>query len=76
MKKVSIILTLFLGLTLSFNAFAQVPPPPPPPPDHGETGNQNGGNAPIGGGLLLLLGLAGVYGVVKLKNFKKEELEE
>ncbi len=74
MKKIAIILTLFLILTLGYNTMAQVPPPPPP--DHGLDGNQNGGTAPIGSGLFVLLGLAGAYGVMKLRNKNKEELED
>ncbi len=53
-------------ITFSISSFAQEPPPPP----GGSTGstntdgNRNGG-APIGSGLLILLGLAGTYGGYK-----------
>ncbi len=74
MKKISIIITLAAALTLSINSFAQAPPPPPP--DHGSTGNQNGGNAPIGSGLAILMGLGLAYGGKKLYDSRKENLEE
>ena len=35
----------------------------PPPPDYGEDGNQP---APIGSGIVILLALAGAYGVKKV----------
>ncbi len=73
-KKISVSILIVLGLTLSFNSFAQAPPPPPP--DHGSTGNQNGGNAPIGSGILILLGLGAAYGGKKLYDSNKEELED
>lgn len=74
MKKISIIFTLTLALSFSINSFAQAPPPPPP--DHGDTGNQNGGNAPIGSGIAILLGLGAAYGGKKLYDVRKESLEE
>ncbi len=74
MKKISIIMTLVLGLALSINTFAQGPPPPPS--DHGATGNQNGGNAPIGSGIAILFGLAAAYGGKKLYDGRKESMEE
>ncbi len=68
MKK--IIITFALTLLLSgfvVNGFCQGPPPPPGG-GHGQTGNQTGGNAPIGSGtvITLLLGLA--YGAKKSKH--------
>ena len=74
MKKISLILATVLGLTISSATFAQAPPPPPPA--HGETGNQNGGNAPIGSGLFILIGLGAAYGGKKLYDHRKENLEE
>jgi len=51
--------------------------PPPPPGDHGSSGNNApGGNAPIGGGLFILLGLGAAYGTKKWYNHRKEVLEE
>jgi len=70
MKKqiLPIIVTLIFTL-FTYSGFSQVPPPPPG--DHGQTGNQPGGNAPVGGGLFILLGLGAAYGVKKYQNVKK-----
>ena len=70
LTKILLVLTIILSMA-SVDAFAQVPPPPPP--DHGSTGNQTGGNAPIGGGLFILLGLGAVYGGRKLMIQNEEE---
>jgi len=64
---------LIIGLlTLSTGLWAQLPPPPPG--NHGGGGNVNGGNAPIGGGLFILMGLAAAYGGKKLIHSTKEDL--
>jgi len=73
LTKITLILTLFMGWSLVATAQA---PPPPPSGGHGETGNQpaNGGGAPIGGGLVILLSLGAAYGGRKAyQAFKKEE---
>jgi hypothetical protein len=45
--------------------------PPPPPDGHGHETNQTGGRgAPIGGGLLILLGLGRAYGGFKVYQKK------
>lgn len=74
MKKVykSLLILLFTFATATM--FSQAPPPPPP--NHGSTGNTNGGTAPIGSGLVILIGLATAYGGRKLYVIKKESLEE
>ncbi|MBN2638934.1 MAG: hypothetical protein JXR65_07590 [Bacteroidales bacterium] len=73
MKKL-IITTLFI---LSFTLTSQVltaQSAPIPPSEHGTTSNQSGGGAPIGSGLIILLGMAGAYGGMKgYKQFKKEK---
>ena len=74
MKKVQKLLIIAMLTLASTTIFAQAPPPPPP--NHGETGNVPGGNAPIGGGLLILLGLGAAYSGKKLYNLRKEKLEE
>lgn len=60
--KITLILSLFMGWGL----FASAQGPPPPPDQHGATGNQapkeSGGNAPIGGGIAILLGLGAAWG--------------
>ena len=73
-KKVAITMLVIIGLTLSIDSVGQAPPPPPP--SHGSSGNQPGGNAPIGGGLFILIGLGAAYGGKKLYDMKKENLEE
>lgn len=77
MKKISILLAVILGFALSTTTFAQGAPPPPPS-DHGTTGNSDtgGGGAPIGSGVLILLGLGTAYGGKKLYDINKENLEE
>ena len=65
---------LIVFLILSLNLSAQ---PDPPSSGHGQSGDQpNGGGAPIGGGLLILLGLGAGYGAKKLYRMGKEGLEE
>ncbi len=71
MKKTIIILLVIIASVTSTNLFAQVPPPPPP--GHGSTGNQTGGNAPIGGGLFILIGLGAAYGGVKVFSNHQEK---
>jgi len=72
MKKqiLPIIVTLIFTL-FTYSGFSQGPPPPPSGAGHGATGNQTGGNAPIGGGLFILLGLSAAYGLKKYQNVKK-----
>jgi len=76
MKKSIVTLAITALFTLfTYNGFSQGPPPPPSG-GHGQSGNQTGGNAPIGGGLFILLGLGAAYGGKKLYNMNKEELED
>jgi len=75
MKKIITTALIVISLLIGINQLtAQVPPPPPP--DHGSTGNQNGGNAPIGSGILILIGLGAAYGGKKVYDMRKEKLEE
>ncbi|MDA3943818.1 MAG: hypothetical protein PF694_09815 [Bacteroidetes bacterium] len=76
MKKIIAQLVLVIGLFLSSQALlAQVPPPPPS--GHGESGNQPGGGAPIGGGLGILLTMGAAYGGRKIyKAWQQHKLEE
>ncbi len=66
-------LTLIAFTLLSAGAFAQVPPPPPS--GHGSGGNQpaDGGGAPIGSGIGILLALGAAYGGKKFFEVKSEE---
>lgn len=58
---IKVISVLIITLTLSVNINAQGPPPPPGGGSNSGS-NQNGGNAPIGSGAVILLGLAAAYG--------------
>ncbi len=73
MKKQIVTITLIISLLFPLSLFSQDVPPPPPGGGHGQTGNQQGGRAPIGGGLLILLGLGGIYGGYKAyKIYRKK----
>ena len=74
LHKVIAIVLIVLATTATTNLMAQAPPPPPP--DHGQTGNQNGGNAPVGSGVFILLVLGATYSGKKIYDQKKEILEE
>lgn len=70
MKKLRIIFTGLFVFTLSLGLFAQGPPDPPDT-GHGQSGDQDaGGQAPIGSGLLMLLGMGAAYGVKKIYELK------
>jgi len=74
-KKGLVLVVTILSLSFPLSLFSQAPPPPPA--DHGTSGNQApGGGAPIGGGVLILMGLGAVYGARKYYQSSKEELEE
>jgi len=73
MKKIKIIL-IITALFVAINTYAQVPPPPPP--NHGNSGNQSGGNAPIASGLFILLSLGAAYGGKKVYDLKQKKLED
>ena len=68
------LLTIVFILSASIG-FTQ-PPPPPSGAGHGASGNQTGGNAPVGSGLIILLGLGAAYGSKKLYSMHAEEIEE
>lgn len=74
MKK--IIAPFLLTFVFTLFALAGYCQPNPPGGNHGSSGNQNGGNAPIGSGLFILLGLGAAYAGKKLYNMKKDSLEE
>ncbi|HOI87437.1 MAG TPA: hypothetical protein PLV51_06215 [Lentimicrobium sp.] len=73
MKKWIVHFCFAASLSLSFShpvsGFAQSVPPPPP--DHGQTGNQAGGSAPLGPALPFTLLLFGVYGAKKVYEFQR-----
>ncbi|PKP03182.1 MAG: hypothetical protein CVU14_02255 [Bacteroidetes bacterium HGW-Bacteroidetes-9] len=72
--------TLFFGVNT--NSFSQNGPPPPPPPGGGHGSGENqapgpqGGNASLGGGITLLLGLLALYGVKKLADVNFNDIDQ
>ncbi len=72
MKKyiASILVTIAFSL-FAFNGFTQ--PPPPPSGGHGQSGNQSGGGAPVGSGLVILLGLGAAYGGKKVLDLNSNK---
>lgn len=65
---------LFIGLSQSGFIYSQVPDPPS---GHGSSSNQSqGGGAPIGSGLFILIALGAAYGGKKMYAIRKEKLEE
>ncbi|NOX85508.1 MAG: hypothetical protein GXO86_06030 [Chlorobi bacterium] len=73
MKTLKLTLTGILLMFLSFGLFAQSSDPPDPPGDHGSDQDQPGGQAPLSGGMILLLGLSAAYGIKKLYVLKKTD---
>ena len=72
MKSINLWITI-LFLVFSLRTLTAQPGGPPEPPDsHGESGDQNpGGNAPLDGGVFVLLGLGAAYcGARVLRNKK------
>lgn len=68
----TLLVAIFLCLTYAIHA-----QPPDPNDGNNTSGNKlNGGGAPIGGGLFILLSLGVVYGGKKLYEMKKERIEE
>lgn len=62
LAKITLMLTLFMGWGMLANA-------QPPPPQHDQNTNQttgNGGSAPIGSGMAILLGLSAAWGGKKV----------
>lgn len=65
---------LALSLLISIHAVSFAQPPPPPPSVHGTADNAppgGGAGAPIGEGMFLLIGLAGMYAGKKMYDLRK-----
>jgi len=76
---IKILTIALLMIAVTFISSTATADDPPPPPTHGETGNVPGGGAPIGSGLLILLGLGSAYGGFrgyKVYQKKKKNLLE
>ena len=75
MKKQFRLLKFFIAFTVLFSIHTvslSQPPPPPPSIGHGSSGNNPpGAGAPIGEGMFLLIGLAGLYGGKKMLSLRK-----
>ena len=66
------LLILVLFVSMSVCSFAQTPPPPPPNSGHGQPGNSPAGpSSPIGDGMYILIGLAGLYAGKKVYDYRK-----
>ena len=75
MKKIKNILRIVIVMFIMGAVYtASAQPPPPPAGGDNTQGNKLGGNAPIGGGLFILLGLGAAYGGKKLYNLREEKL--
>lgn len=70
---IAVLVTAGSVLICSNTLFSQSPPPPPD--NHGEQGDNSpqGGSAPIGSGLTLLLTMGAAYGAKKIYSLKKTE---
>lgn len=65
-------LLVALTLLISIHTVSIAQPPPPPNGGHGSNGDQvPGGGAPIGEGMFLLFGLAGLYAGKKVNDLRK-----
>lgn len=72
-KSKRLILTSVVVAGLTLGAFAQDPPPPPGDGNTPDAGNQVGGAAHVGGGVLILLSLAIAYGGRRVYELKKTQ---
>jgi len=70
MKTIKLIITGIFISVLSFGVMAQGPPDPPD--GHGSDQDEEpGGNAPLSGGVYVLLGLGLVYGGKRIYELRK-----
>lgn len=71
-QKVKLLLVLMLLMMLHCSIYGQSVPPAPPDGGHGATGNQapgdEGGSAPVGSGVAILIGLGAAYAGKKVYN--------
>ena len=68
-----IAISLTFGLVMGISALS-IAQPPDPPGSHGESGNMppGGGAAPVGSGLIMLIGMGLAYGTKKVFQANKE----
>ena len=76
-KRKFLVLSLSLCLLIGFGSAAFSQNPPPPPGQHNLTGDQppQGGNAPIGAGVALLVVMGVVYGLSRIPGLRKDATE-
>ena len=72
-RNISIIALLVISPIFSIHGFSQSDPPVPGGDPMGGPGGPVGGNAPVDGGLSILLVLSAAYGFKKTYSVKKEE---
>ena len=78
-KQTKILVVAAMLSLISIAGFAQTGPPPPPQGDlEGTTAQDNklGGNAHLGGGIIILLTLGLAYGGKRLYDLRKEHKED
>ena len=74
MKKIKLIIAGVFVVFLSFGLAAQNDDGPPEPPGHGQTSDQDpGGQAPVSGGVLVLMLMGIGYGGKKIYELKKTD---
>ena len=79
MKKLRILAFMAIFSLFSMATYADDPPPPPggsSGPPSSDNNSKLGGGAPVGSGLLILLGLGAAYGGKKVYDLRKKEIEE
>lgn len=72
-KKILFPTLIGLGLLMSTNVFAGDPPPVGGDPTNDPGGTPIGGNAPVGSGLVWVLGLGLAYGAKKTFDLRSKE---
>lgn len=76
LNKSKILIVVSLFSLMATTTFAQGPPPPPTGDPAGSQEHKIGGNAHIGGGILILLTLGLAYGGKRFYDVKKAQKEE
>ncbi len=70
LKKTAITIVMIIAVNV---AFSQAPPDPPgDPTGDGSTPVGDGGGAPIGGGVAMLLAMGAAYGGKKVYDYRKK----
>ena len=72
-KKISV--TILLVFFIALNTAISQPPPPPGDGDRTSSSQTGGSDAPIAGGLFILLGLGGAYAGFKLYKTRRKLTE-